>query len=309
MASSSRKRQLPLIVDLDDVNLDAAININPQTTFTRTDTEEMASSSNRQRPLVVGLNHDSDEDGLYLGMNDDEDNDEATDLEELEEFARVFKQKRIKIGFTQGDVGLAVGRLHGADFSQTTISRFEALNLSFKNMCKLKPLLEQWLHQTEDAISKGTYIPPDFSQYGYGLSQSKETAALARKRRKRTHLDARQRNALVSYYQMNPRPDNNEIARLGDKLNLDKEVVRVWFCNRRQKERKEEGTHPTPNSPARNLGLMLFTSDSRHHRTPIPAYANVQVGSIAELDVENDGSPLTPQSAAPCEENENDGGD
>lgn len=47
---------------------------------------------------------------------------------------------------SQGDVGLAMGKLYGNDFSQTTISRFEALNLSFKNMCKLKPLLEKWLN-------------------------------------------------------------------------------------------------------------------------------------------------------------------
>lgn len=48
--------------------------------------------------------------------------------------------------YVQGDVGLAMGKLYGNDFSQTTISRFEALNLSFKNMCKLKPLLEKWLN-------------------------------------------------------------------------------------------------------------------------------------------------------------------
>lgn len=48
--------------------------------------------------------------------------------------------------FLQGDVGMAMGKLYGNDFSQTTISRFEALNLSFKNMCKLKPLLEKWLN-------------------------------------------------------------------------------------------------------------------------------------------------------------------
>lgn len=41
---------------------------------------------------------------------------------------------------------MAMGKLYGNDFSQTTISRFEALNLSFKNMCKLKPLLEKWLN-------------------------------------------------------------------------------------------------------------------------------------------------------------------
>ncbi|MEQ2253729.1 POU domain, class 2, transcription factor 3, partial [Ilyodon furcidens] len=71
--------------------------------------------------------------------------EEPNDLEELEQFAKAFKQRRIKLGFTQGDVGLAMGKLYGNDFSQTTISRFEALNLSFKNMCKLKPLLEKWL--------------------------------------------------------------------------------------------------------------------------------------------------------------------
>ena len=85
--------------------------------------------------------------------------DENIKFEEMEEFAKEFKQRRIKLGYTQGDVGLAMGKLYGNDFSQTTISRFEALNLSFKNMCKLKPLLSKWLEVTQiemivhDAIS------------------------------------------------------------------------------------------------------------------------------------------------------------
>merc|ERR1719187_182521 len=37
--------------------------------------------------------------------------EEPTDLEELEQFAKTFKQRRIKLGFTQGDVGLAMGKL------------------------------------------------------------------------------------------------------------------------------------------------------------------------------------------------------
>lgn len=51
--------------------------------------------------------------------------EETTDLEELEQFAKTFKQRRIKLGFTQGDVGLAMGKLYGNDFSQTTISRYK----------------------------------------------------------------------------------------------------------------------------------------------------------------------------------------
>ena len=48
---------------------------------------------------------------------------DTPDLEELEDFAKTFKQKRIKLGFTQGDVGAALGQLYGNDFSQTTVSR------------------------------------------------------------------------------------------------------------------------------------------------------------------------------------------
>lgn len=62
------------------------------------------------------------------------------------------------VGFTQGDVGLALGRRYGTDFSQTTISRFEALNLSFKNMCKLRPLLKEWLEDAEAALANGATI-------------------------------------------------------------------------------------------------------------------------------------------------------
>lgn len=56
---------------------------------------------------------------------------------------------------------MAMGRLYGNDFSQTTISRFEALNLSFRNMCKLKPLLERWLYDAERAAQQGTPLLPN----------------------------------------------------------------------------------------------------------------------------------------------------
>lgn len=59
-----------------------------------------------------------------------------------------------------------------------------------------------------------------------------------KKRRKRTNLDSNQKMLLDAHFRMDPRPDNsrmNEIARI---LDLDQDVVRVWFCNRRQKLRK-----------------------------------------------------------------------
>jgi len=83
---------------------------------------------------------------------------ETPTSDDLEAFARQFKQRRIKLGFTQADVGLALGTLYGNVFSQTTICRFEALQLSFKNMCKLKPLLAKWLEEADSTSGSPTNI-------------------------------------------------------------------------------------------------------------------------------------------------------
>ena len=45
--------------------------------------------------------------------------------------------------------GNSLARLHGSVFSQTTICRFENLQLSYRNACKLRPILDEWLLETE----------------------------------------------------------------------------------------------------------------------------------------------------------------
>ncbi|KAF1583374.1 UNVERIFIED_CONTAM: POU domain, class 2, transcription factor 2, partial [Eudyptes pachyrhynchus] len=147
---------------------------------------------------------------------------------ELEQFARTFKQRRIKLGFTQGDVGLAMGKLYGNDFSQTTISRFEALNLSFKNMCKLKPLLEKWLN---DAGEGG---PNPLSSPSLGGFEGLP----GRRRKKRTSIETNVRFALEKSFLANQKPTSEEILLIAEQLHMEKEVIRVWFCNRRQKEKR-----------------------------------------------------------------------
>ncbi|KAM9347630.1 POU domain, class 2, transcription factor 1-like [Symphorus nematophorus] len=160
--------------------------------------------------------------------------EEPSDLEELEQFAKTFKQRRIKLGFTQGDVGLAMGKLYGNDFSQTTISRFEALNLSFKNMCKLKPLLEKWLNDAENLTSDQALSSPSaLGSPGMGIE------GINRRRKKRTSIETNIRVALEkSFLEQNQKPTSEEITMIADQLNMEKEVIRVWFCNRRQKEKR-----------------------------------------------------------------------
>jgi len=135
-----------------------------------------------------------------------------------------------------------MGKLYGNDFSQTTISRFEALNLSFKNMCKLKPLLERWLKDADASLTN----PSSLSN---GLSQ---TDAVGRRRKKRTSIETTVRVALEKAFLQNPKPTSEEITMLADSLCMEKEVVRVWFCNRRQKEKRINP--PPPGAPASSLG-------------------------------------------------------
>ncbi|MEQ2178825.1 POU domain, class 3, transcription factor 3-A [Goodea atripinnis] len=192
----------------------------------------------------------------HHGVGHDPQSDEDTPTsDDLEHFAKQFKQRRIKLGFTQADVGLALGTLYGNVFSQTTICRFEALQLSFKNMCKLKPLLNKWLEEADSTTGSPTSID--------------KIATQGRKRKKRTSIEVSVKGALESHFLKCPKPSAQEINSLADTLQLEKEVVRVWFCNRRQKEKRM--TPP---------GLP---------RTPEDAYS--QVGSIG---------PDTPSPSIEC---------
>ncbi|XP_061633623.1 POU domain, class 3, transcription factor 2 [Phyllopteryx taeniolatus] len=154
----------------------------------------------------------------------DHSDEDAPTSDDLEQFAKQFKQRRIKLGFTQADVGLALGTLYGNVFSQTTICRFEALQLSFKNMCKLKPLLNKWLEEADSTSGSPTSLD--------------KIAAQGRKRKKRTSIEVGVKGALESHFLKCPKPAASEIMSLADSLHLEKEVVRVWFCNRRQKEKR-----------------------------------------------------------------------
>ena len=147
---------------------------------------------------------------------------ESPEVKDLEVFATSFKQKRLKLGFTQTQVGQALAEINGTDFSQTTICRFENLQLSFKNAQKLKPVLEKWLEQAEQA----------------GSAHEQEEVSPERRRKRRTTIGTVAKDNLEQHFVNQPKPSSNEIAQIADNLHLDKEVVRVWFCNRRQREKR-----------------------------------------------------------------------
>jgi len=146
---------------------------------------------------------------------------------------------------------MTMGKLYGDDFSQTTISRFEALNLSFKNMCKLKPLLEKWLGDVDGGDSASTAALGAVTPTACVVSDRPATVRPAvtlafdtvasRRRKKRTNIDQLLRQALETLFVASPKPSTEQISDMANRLGMDRDVVQVWFCNRRQKEKR---VHP-----------------------------------------------------------------
>uniref|UniRef100_A0A8C5U7U6 POU domain protein n=1 Tax=Malurus cyaneus samueli TaxID=2593467 RepID=A0A8C5U7U6_9PASS len=137
----------------------------------------------------------------------------------LEAFAERFKQRRIKLGVTQADVGSALANLKipgVGSLSQSTICRFESLTLSHNNMIALKPILQAWLEEAEGAQREKMNKPELFNG--------------GEKKRKRTSIAAPEKRSLEAYFAVQPRPSSEKIAAIAEKLDLKKNVVRFGFA-------------------------------------------------------------------------------
>ena len=217
-----------------------------------------------------------------------------------------------------------MGKLYGNDFSQTTISRFEALNLSFKNMCKLKPLLQRWLEDADASLNNPTALTS---------AHSTPDSLSGRRRKKRTSIETTVRVSLERAFLQNSKPTSEEITMLANQLCMEKEVIRVWFCNRRQKEKRinppasgalsDSGAgspSPIPSSPspipmsmsmAFNSMVPMTTSNSFSHSSSPPkisisSHSNINgnsasttsCGPMPSPSPDSRGSPLTPTSSS-----------
>uniref|UniRef100_A0A673HUT1 POU domain protein n=1 Tax=Sinocyclocheilus rhinocerous TaxID=307959 RepID=A0A673HUT1_9TELE len=149
--------------------------------------------------------------------------EEAINLEEIREFAKNFKIRRLSLGLTQTQVGQALTAMEGPAYSQSAICRFEKLDITPKSAQKLKPVLERWLAEAELWNQKGQQNLMEF----VGGEPSK-------KRKRRTSFTPQAIEVLNTYFEKNSLPTGQEITEIAKELNYDREVVRVWFCNRRQ---------------------------------------------------------------------------
>ncbi|GAA30626.2 POU domain class 6 transcription factor 1 [Clonorchis sinensis] len=166
------------------------------------------------------------------------------ELNEICEFARYFKLRRLTLGLTQTQVGSALNAKEGPAYSQSAICRFEKLDVTAKSARRMKPVLERWLAETEAQRNNG-------NKY-YDLQLMAQSS---RKRKRRTCFSPQALCYLVDQLRKNPYPSKSEMSELSQKLTYDREVIRVWFCNRRQALKSEGNSFSSSSS-----------EPSQHHR-------------------------------------------
>lgn len=155
---------------------------------------------------------------------------------EMEQLAKELRQKRMTLGYSQADVGFAVGAMFGKVLSQTTICRFEAQQLSLANMWKLRPLLKIWLQEVDEKNL-------------LGICRMEMILQQARKWRRASRERCIGSNLKKLFLQC-PQPTPQQINHIAGRLRLQKDLVQVWFSNRSQK-----GSWPTNDTSQReNVG-------------------------------------------------------
>ncbi|XP_029035721.1 POU-domain protein pdm3 isoform X3 [Osmia lignaria lignaria] len=167
---------------------------------------------------------------------------DGINLEEIKEFAKVFKLRRLSLGLTQTQVGQALSVTEGPAYSQSAIcsalatqmyaatqiasqqhATFEKLDITPKSAQKIKPVLERWMKEAEERYKSGVNHLTDF----IGVEPSK-------KRKRRTSFTPQALELLNAHFDRNTHPNGNEITNIAQRLGYDREVIRIWFCNKRQ---------------------------------------------------------------------------
>ncbi|GFY67878.1 POU domain, class 6, transcription factor 2 [Trichonephila inaurata madagascariensis] len=148
---------------------------------------------------------------------------DGINLEEIKDFAKAFKIRRLSLGLTQTQVGQALSATEGPSYSQSAICRFEKLDITPRSAQKIKPVLERWMKEAEERYKNGAHTLTEF----IGSEPTK-------KRKRRTSFTPSALDILNQFFEKNTHPSGVEMTGLAEHLHYDREVVRVWFCNKRQ---------------------------------------------------------------------------
>ena len=155
-----------------------------------------------------------------------------------DEFVMKVKRCRVRLGFTQADVGISLGALYEKHFSQTTVCRFvhfieidalvrvlsrkikpklrfESQQLSSNNMKRLVPILRRWISDVES--------DPDYVQRQTAIASEQ------RRRKKKCTIDLETKSILAKQYSKNPNPTPDQISVMARSFDLEKQALKDWF--------------------------------------------------------------------------------
>ncbi|GMS90777.1 hypothetical protein PENTCL1PPCAC_12952 [Pristionchus entomophagus] len=225
-------------------------------------------------------------------------------IEELKKVAKSFNSRRIEFGLTQKGAASAVGAKYNTNVSQCVIHRFESLSLTFTGMCKYGPLIKEWLEETEAAIANGATpadlfksssppakekrneqvlasLPPAQKDERVVMTEPMRVPDEAEMDEMGNFFDDNQKEHLNDEFDKNPRPNYHRLGEIATMVDLDRDVVRLWFESRRkqllkqeeekQKERKAGGGDAV--SPPANASVVtkcdVFMEDSDGELEPV----------------------------------------
>ena len=155
---------------------------------------------------------------------------QGIDLDQIKQFAAEFKSARIQLGLTQTQVGQALNTaaVSGLTVSQSTICRFEKLEITALQVKKLLPALQTWLEDAKRRHSEGLPV----------ILEEGQSVAEIKKRKRRTVFNQETVTELCREFEENSCPTSAQLTEIAERLGLDKETTRVWFCNKRQQHRQ-----------------------------------------------------------------------
>ncbi|KAL0883361.1 hypothetical protein ABMA27_016766 [Loxostege sticticalis] len=158
---------------------------------------------------------------------------DGINLEDIKEFAKAFKLRRLGLGLTQTQVGQALSVTEGPAYSQSAIcsalaSQMLAAQLSSQQQNILKPIA----HPSGD-LRRGEELSP---WYASGQNHLTDFIGMepSKKRKRRTSFTPQALELLNAHFERNTHPSGTEITGLAHQLGYEREVIRIWFCNKRQ---------------------------------------------------------------------------
>lgn len=201
---------------------------------------------------------------------------EAKELDEYNEFANVFKNHRLKLGYTHADVIQQVGIRYGVSFGTDTIAQFEVVHLPLSTVRTLKPVLQMWLKDTAKAAGTSEEEMKEIIVHASTSINPK------RERKRRTTVDSVIKGQLEEEFRKKRTPSQSEMQTMANRLGMEKDFIRVWFCNRRQRQKKIE----------KELKMRARQGSGSSPKATIPSPSHDITVEVPSIDPRDAGSPI-----------------